>query len=221
MERLKITLISLTITILTFMFGPLVLSALIYYGYTYCGDRLKKETKINSIPSLYAYAFFALPFIIFYSSKQLGFQKEIFEVLRFIFRFKIIEMYDFNLDERYFDKLVLFSISHLFSVLTVFIFSFCFTEIMIKADVELSRNNKKSMTEKEITEGGRIFGIVFFFFILFGLVAVYYFYFPSTAIVDSKLYRGGVFSVIFFPFYIFMNVVFLSVVKYKSLPSSN
>ena len=130
-------------------------------------------------------------------------------------------MYDFNLDERYFDKLVLFSIAHLFSIVAVFIFSFYFTKIMIEADVELLRSNKKMMAEKEIKEGNRVFGIVFFFFILFGLVAMYYFYFPSTAIVDSKLYRGGVFSVVFFPFYIIVNVVFFSVVKYRSLPQSN
>ena len=75
MERLKIALISLTITILTFMFGPLVLSALIYYGYTYFGDRLKKETKINSIPRLYAYVFFLFHLLSFIYQINLVFKK--------------------------------------------------------------------------------------------------------------------------------------------------
>lgn len=221
MERLKITLISLTITILTFMFGPLVLSALLYYAYTYCDNRPKKETELKPVSSLYGPPFFALPFIIFYLSKQFDFQEELFEILRFVFSFKVIEMYNFSCSEICFDNLFLFSIAHVVSTFTVSIFSFYMAKYRKKMNMGLPSYNENSVDEKRLTEGKKVIGVLFFFFVLLGLVVIYYFSFKDTVVSESKFYREGLLNVVFFPGYIIFNVVFFSVLKAKLFVSSN
>lgn len=222
MERLKITLISLTITILTFMFGPLVLSALIYYGYTYCEDRPEKKFEIKPIPSLYFYAFVALPFIIFYISKQLGIQNNIIEILKYIFNLKLIELYGFDYsikDNDYLDKLILFSTAHILSIFTVFLFSIHIAKYRNEQYMGLNRifmPKKNIKIKKNITSERKLYACTVLFLTLCVFVVVYYFALPGKEIVESRFYREGLLNIIFFPGYIYINLICVTAKKIKT-----
>ena len=218
MERLKITAISLSITVLTFMFGPLVLSALLYYAYTYCEDRPEAEFEIKPISSLYVYAFIALPFFFLYISKQLGVQNNVIEVLKYIFSFKLIGFYGFDLsvkNNKYIDNISIVFISHVLSIFTVYLFLNKVAKYRSEKHMGFDRFLKPNENIKNgsMSDGKIIYGRVVFFLLLSVLVSVYYFAFPDKKIDESVFYKDGVFNVIFFPVYVFLNLIYFSARK--------
>ena len=212
MERLKITAISLSITVLTFMFGPLVLSALFYYAYTYCDDRPDEKYENKGISSLYIFGFVVFPFILFFIFKFLGVLGYVFEYVRGVFYLKIFGFYDFYYSggDDYFDSLAIVSLAHLVSIFSVFLLSIYMAKYRNVKNMGLS---KIVNTNFDISYGKRLYVIVVFFIVLLVLILVYYFAFSDINVNEIKFYKDGFFSVIFFPIYMLVSLMYIVVVR--------
>ena len=214
MERLKITLISLTITILTFMFGPLVLSALLYYAYTYCDDRPDKGFEMNGI---YIFLFFIsclAPYVVALVAEQTYTQRDLYDFLRFIFGFKVIDFYKFNYDLEYVVYLIQGSVAHLFSLLFVLFFSIHVARFRKEKYLGLIGvfGNIKEIEKK----CARIFCFILLCLFLF----LYYFSFPYSDVSDISfrtLGKVAFFHYFFFPLYVYINSLYFFSGKAKSL----
>ena len=212
MERLKIALLSLTITILTFMFGPLVLSALLCYAYIYCDDRPKVNDKIKKVTRIHLYFFCTLPFIFLYFFKYFGVHEDVFEVFDYIFLLKVVKFYDFGFDASYSDSLMAFYVSHFFTNFFVFVFSFYCFKNRDKRFMGLSNQgfNIKIKIEK------KLFFIVFFGFLFVSIFFMSYFSYLGESIYDIGFYKGVLWNVLCYPGYVIFNVFFISSFKLKT-----
>ncbi|MBJ7549214.1 hypothetical protein [Marinomonas ostreistagni] len=212
MERLKITLISLTITILTFMFGPLVLSALLYYAYTYCDDRPDKGFKMDGIYILLFISCLA-PYVIALVAEQTYTQRDLYDFLRFVFSFKVVGFYEFNYDLKYVIYLIQSSTAHLLSLLFVLFFSIHVAKFRKEKYLGLRGGYNIKESEKKRTR-------IFCFLLLCLFLYFYYLFLPDSDIsgVSFRVFgRLAFFHYFFFPLYIHISSLYFLSRKARSL----